>query len=100
MGDDKLAIMEPEGRFVILSLTDGRIRADQALLAEPRGGNGKSLLQSIHLFEDAKRLILVTNRSATTDRGSDGKFGWAGTAAPLVTGRVYALNPRRPGRNG
>ena len=36
IGDDELAIMEPEGRFVILSLADGRIRADQKLLAEPR----------------------------------------------------------------
>jgi outer membrane protein assembly factor BamB len=92
MGDDELAIFEPEGRFVVLSLADGRIRTDQQLLAEPRGADGKPLLQSIHVFQDAKRLILVTNRNAVTDRAGDGRIASGGTAAPLVTGRVYALD--------
>ena len=93
IGDDELAIFEPEGRFVVITLADGRIRIDQQLLAEPRGADGKSHLQSIHVFKDTKRLILVTNRNAATDRAGEGRFGWGGTAAPLVTGRVYALDP-------
>jgi outer membrane protein assembly factor BamB/tetratricopeptide (TPR) repeat protein len=92
IGDDELAIFEPDGRLVVLNLADGQIRIDQQLLAEPRGADGKSLLQTIHVFADAQRLILVTNRNAATDRSGDGRFVWGGSAAPLVTGRIFALD--------
>jgi hypothetical protein len=92
IGDDELAILEPEGRFVILGLADGRIRVDQKLHAEPREADGKSRLQSIHVVANEKQIILVTNRNPKNDRSTDGRFGWGGTAAPLVSGRVYALD--------
>lgn len=55
LGQEVLGAVEPAGRFVAVSLVDGRKLVDTAIEPEPQ-------LQEIYLLASAERLFLFTNR--------------------------------------
>jgi outer membrane protein assembly factor BamB len=89
---DDIAVLEPSGRFALLSIATGAARFEQPLLNEFDEA-GISRLVSLHTIESADHFIVVANRNKTPDRTSDGKTTWVNRQMPLVSGRVYSLNP-------
>jgi outer membrane protein assembly factor BamB/tetratricopeptide (TPR) repeat protein len=86
--DDTIAIMQRDGRFVMISLADGRITVDEKLTAERN-------LENIYVIRSAEQDVLVVSRPAdarhssrprrTVQQHLDG-------VSPIVTGRVYAFD--------
>ena len=83
--DDEVAgVLEPNGRFVLLSLPDGRILGDHKLVAEPS-------LQGIDLFRSGDQYFLLT-RGAWRNNGMIA--GPGGMARMIGHGRLYAFDRR------
>ena len=89
LGDDSVALMQPDGKFSMLSVSDGGKTIDEKLEAEPN-------LQSIHVIRSAAQDILVTNHPFIADRPqqrviqlpqANNDPSWL-----PVTGRVYAFD--------
>ncbi|HTQ39949.1 MAG TPA: PQQ-binding-like beta-propeller repeat protein, partial [Pirellulales bacterium] len=58
---ETVALMQSDGRFVVLNLADGRKLIDQQLEAEQ---NQHSQLQSIFVLSSSQQVILIANRPA------------------------------------
>jgi outer membrane protein assembly factor BamB len=56
---DTVALMQSDGRFVVLNLADGHKLIDERLAEEQ---NQHNLLQSIHVFRSADQYLLMVNR--------------------------------------
>jgi hypothetical protein len=80
---DKLAVVEPNGKFTLLNLDDGRVLIETPLEAE------KSL-QSIYVLPADDQFLLFTN-STYRENGAVAYQVPAIPDAPLVNGRVYAF---------
>jgi outer membrane protein assembly factor BamB len=87
--DETIAVMQRDGRFVTLSLADGRIKSDEKLGAEPK-------LENIYVLRSAALDILVVSRSAgdrqATSRPRRNIQATADGSMPVVTGHIYAFN--------
>ncbi len=83
-----MGVMETSGRFVLLSLIDGRALVDEQLEAEPR-------LKDIYLIRDSDRYFLITNRSTTRMRNARNVSSVPRNSGnPVVNGHVYAFDRR------
>jgi len=85
---DEVAVLQPDGRFVVRSLRDDQIRIEATLEAETN-------LISIHALRSTDQYIVATNRAVTTQPNTTAASIRAissGTAMPLVTGNVYAFD--------
>ncbi len=80
-----MACMEPSGELDVLDLINGRIQFSQTL--EPERG-----LEGIHLLASNGLLILATNTRTAPQHNAAGNEALEN--APVVTGRVYALDAK------
>ena len=81
-----MGVMETSGRFVLLSLIDGRTLVDEQLEAEPK-------LKDIYLMRDSDRYFLITNRSVTRNARNVLSVPRR-SGDPVVNGHVYAFDRR------
>ncbi|MBX7166472.1 MAG: PQQ-binding-like beta-propeller repeat protein [Pirellulales bacterium] len=93
--DDEIAVVEPQGRFVILSLPEGRIVTEQLLEPEEN-------LSDIAVLRSRDHYILVANH--TWQRSGQIIFAQPipqmnpSPLNPLVNGRVYGFDRRTRAR--
>jgi hypothetical protein len=89
VGDDSVAVMQPDGKFAMIRIADGHKTIDEKLEAAPN-------LQRIHVIRSAGQDILVTNHPYIAERAQqrymqlpqvDNDPYWL-----PVTGRVYAFD--------
>lgn len=83
--DDSLAMMQSDGKFVMLALADGRPLVDQTLEPEPS-------LQSIYVMRSADRNFLITNRPYSGHSPNRNYLPPFPEAPPMINGRVYAFD--------
>ncbi len=83
------AVMEPDGKFTIMNLADGRKVVEQQLEPEKN-------LQNIYVLRSAQQDILITNHPFISDgpQTISGQVppGTNETTCILVTGRIYAFD--------
>jgi len=85
---DEVAVMQPDGRFLVRSLDDDQKRIDTRL--EPDQN-----LESLQVLVSQQQYIAVVGRqttAATTSSGTQIRAINPGTPVPLITGRVYAFD--------
>ncbi len=91
--NDSVAVLQPDGKFVVLSLADGKKTISEQLDKEPN-------LKSIHMLRSSTQDILLTDRqdgAAGSIRGQVvnpfyNGFGGNGEARTEITGNVYAFD--------
>ena len=81
--------MEPTGRFVLLSLADGRVLGDHKLAVEPS-------LQGIYLFRSGDQYFLLTYGVSSRRSGMISLAGIGSMGRMVNRGRLYAFD--RQGR--
>ena len=88
VGTSQVGVMQPDGRFVVRSLDDDQVLVDTKLLAETN-------LKEIHVLPSKSQYLLVTNNwsNRAPSRRATYKAVTGGLPAPLIRGRVYALDP-------
>ncbi len=86
VGEEMVAVMEPSGRFLLISLADGRTISELKLEAEPA-------LQEIDFIESGDRYFLLTrsmphngNLPPIQPMPGGGQFN------PIYQGRLYAID--------
>ncbi|NIP85485.1 MAG: PQQ-binding-like beta-propeller repeat protein, partial [Planctomycetales bacterium] len=89
IGLDQVALLQRDGRFLVLDLETGQPVIDQMLQPEPT-------LKGIYLVPSRDFLVLITNNEARTKDRSDESIRYTSwpqhdTASALVTGRMYTL---------
>ena len=82
-GED-VAVMQPDGRFLLISLRDGRKKLDSRLAAEEN-------LASIQVLADENHMLLVTNRPVLPTV-QEPQIMLDAVPAGQVNGRVYAFD--------
>jgi outer membrane protein assembly factor BamB len=82
---EAVGVMEPDGEFVLLSLTDGSPLIEEQLLPE-------SLLTDIYILNSADQRLLITNRAAEPTAGQSISATPGGYNNPLITGHIYAFD--------
>jgi len=85
---DEVAILRPDGRFAIRSLSDDQTRIDTTLEAE-------QFLSSIHVIRSEDQYIALTNRAVKIEPNTPAaniRSISSGAATPLVTGMAYAFD--------
>lgn len=85
LNDQTLAVMQPDGQLIILSLTDG-----QPLVSVPVEPEPGLLSISLHQSEDA--YCVITNRPPPTTPTADVVAGSA--LSQMVTGRVHSFDAK------
>lgn len=90
---DRVAVLEPAGKFAVIDIASGEPAFEQPLLGEYDGA-GQPRLVSLHVIASDDQMIVIANRNKSPDHSKDNKVRWITRQMPLVTGRVYALNPR------
>lgn len=90
---DRVAVLEPNGKFAYLDIASGKPIFEQRLAAE-FDETGQPRLVSLHVIASAEQMIVIANRSKAPDHSKDNRLRWITRQTPLVTGRVYALDPR------
>ncbi|MCC7084341.1 MAG: PQQ-binding-like beta-propeller repeat protein [Pirellulales bacterium] len=87
--DETVAIMQRDGRLVMLSLADGRITIDEKLAPEPN-------LENIYVVRSSEHDLLVVDHSTSdqpaANRGRRTILAQLDGIMPTVTGRIYAFN--------
>jgi hypothetical protein len=86
-----VAVLQPAGQFAVLRLADGHTLAEDQLLPEV-DAYGASQLMSLFVLSSPDRYFVMANRRKSPDRTTDDKFFWIGSHAPIVQGRLYAIN--------
>lgn len=89
---DRVAVLEPTGKFAWLDIAGGKPIFEQQLAAEFDDA-GQPRLVSLHVLASTDQMIVVANRSKAPDHSKDNRLRWITRQTPLVTGRVYALDP-------
>ncbi len=82
--DEVVGALEPGGRFVLLSLADGKLIVDEKL--EPETG-----LQAIYLLRSRDNYLLVTSAAAHNQPNVTIHPAPGVINSPVVSGRVYAF---------
>jgi tetratricopeptide (TPR) repeat protein len=87
VGDEALAVMEPSGHFMVLSLPDGKATIDAELDKEPS-------LADIYLLRSPHIDVVITNRSSP--RGNVNMAAMPGQAGMgvVVNGAAYGFDRR------
>jgi outer membrane protein assembly factor BamB/tetratricopeptide (TPR) repeat protein len=85
VGDQAVGVLEPDGRFLLLGLPDGRTIADVKLDAEPN-------LLDIMLLGGRGQYFLIARRATQTLASIQALPGCA--IKPIYHGRLYALDER------
>jgi outer membrane protein assembly factor BamB len=88
VGDESVAVLEREGRFVLLDLADGRVRVDAKVEPEPS-------LADIYVMAMGDQYVLVTNRQPgiRTDRDHEAIQPIFGASPrPVSSGLVYSFD--------
>ncbi|MFV1964523.1 MAG: PQQ-binding-like beta-propeller repeat protein [Pirellulaceae bacterium] len=80
IGNDYVAVLRPDGPFVVRSLADARVLIDQTVQPEPKLGR-------IHAFANQGQLILLTSSDSSAQGTVNG-----GTPVIPITGRMYAFS--------
>lgn len=83
--DEAVGVFEPDGRFVLLGLPDGRTIAEAKLQAEPT-------LIDISIEVDGGRYFLITHSSAPERNGVNIQPLIGSDPKPINTGRLYAFD--------
>jgi outer membrane protein assembly factor BamB len=84
--NSEVAVLEPEGRFVIIDLESGEDRVKATLEEE-------EALSGIYVLASSQHYILVTNTPVTqTDPETHISPAPSGYFSPLVNGRAYAFD--------
>ncbi len=83
--DEAVGVFEPDGRFVLLGLPDGRTIADVKLQAEPR-------LIDISIEADDSRYYLITRSSGSERNGVNIQPLIGSDPKPINFGRLYAFD--------
>ncbi len=81
---DKLAVLQPDGKFVLLALDDGRTLIETDV--EP-----EKSLQSIYVLPSDDQYLLFTN-STYRENSATAYLAPAIPDAPLMNGRIYAFD--------
>ncbi len=86
LDNEKLGVMQPDGRFLLLALEDGQPLVEQQLLPEPE-------LKEIFVQQSSDSYLLITNRAAAprTD-GIRVSAAPGGLDNPLISGHVYCFD--------
>jgi len=79
VGADQVAVLQPDGRFVIRSLVGEPTSVDAQVQAEPKLGR-------IHVLRSAEQYLLLTSSDATMQGMISG-----GTPVLPIKGRIYAF---------
>ncbi len=85
LGNEAVGVLEPDGRFVLIGLHDGRTIADVQLQPEPN-------LQEIFLLSSQGQYFLVTRRSPLVARTIRQQPIPGCSVEQIEQGRVYALD--------
>ena len=88
VGHDQVAVLSPDGRFVLIALGDGEVLIDQLLEPETN-------LDAIHVLRFAGQVVLATTTNSTpSDRDAPVRVAAAPSPSyvPLIHGRVYAFD--------
>lgn len=86
VGHDEVAVLQPDGKFVILSLADDKPHVEAML--EP-----ENLLMSIHVLRCGGQYFVATNRPNTRPSPDVNiQPPLIGNLAPLIVGRIYAFD--------
>ncbi|MEN6459241.1 MAG: PQQ-binding-like beta-propeller repeat protein [Thermoguttaceae bacterium] len=86
--DEAVGVLEPSGRFVLVSLPEGRTIADIKLQAEPT-------LQDIAVFHDGDRYFLLTRGGSALGPSpmlQPMPQAFSGSYNPIYRGRLYAFD--------
>jgi outer membrane protein assembly factor BamB len=90
---DKVAVFEPTGKFAYLDIASGKPIFEQQLESEV-DASGQPRLVSLHVTASPEQMFVIANRAKMPDHSKDNRLRSVTRQAPLVTGRVYALDPR------
>ncbi|PLC13855.1 hypothetical protein BV582_22650 [Bacillus paralicheniformis] len=85
---DEVAVLQPDGRFVLRTLKDDRVRIETTLEAEPA-------LASVHVLRSADQYIVLTNRHVKVEPNTPAagiRTISSGSATPLVAGYAHAFD--------
>ncbi|GEM_PF-2599279 len=85
---DEVAVLQPDGQFVLLAVADGSVRFESRL--EP-----EEFLDAIHVIRSSREYILATTSTPTSSsRQANATITPApnGTYSPLINGHVYAFD--------
>ena len=85
VADEVVGVMEPNGRFVLVSLDDGRTLSDVKLESEPA-------LTDITLFRSGDQYFLLTNSAHAAGNPPSMQPMPGGAHKPIYRGRLYALD--------
>ncbi|MEK6248116.1 MAG: hypothetical protein N2C12_08045, partial [Planctomycetales bacterium] len=86
VGEDAVAVMQRDGRFLVIDLATGDMLVDQYLKKEPK-------LKGIYVIRSDDTYLLVANRGATYDQGSKQIHPMPQQhGSAFVTGNVYAID--------
>ena len=89
--NDEVAVLQPNGLLVLLSLEDGTLRVNEQL--EPEDN-----LDAIYVIRSSEQYLLVTSTPVRSgDHGVNIFSAPNGATVPMINGRVYAID-RRSGR--
>jgi outer membrane protein assembly factor BamB len=85
--DDEVAVLQPDGRFMVRTLYDDRTRVETTLEAEAQ-------LDSLHVLRSSTQYLVAASRTITAT--SDGRTPGirsisSGSYTPLILGRLYAF---------
>jgi len=93
LGDEEIGILQPDGRFELLSLADGEVRIEAKLDPEPEFATAGLGEAYIHLMRSSDQYLLLTHTPVThTTAGVTITSSPDGTFAPMFHGRVYAFD--------
>jgi outer membrane protein assembly factor BamB/tetratricopeptide (TPR) repeat protein len=82
--DDAVGVMTQDGKFTLLSLTDGKAIVDEKLDAEPN-------LSEIYVLRSPDQYILATNRPTQVRNNINRQAAAGGIGNPLITGHVHVF---------
>ena len=82
MENSELAVFQPDGKFRVLNITDGKVKLESQCEAEPQ-------LLEIQVIASQDQYLLITNRSANS---SGVTIPSMGVQSKMITGNIYAFD--------
>jgi outer membrane protein assembly factor BamB len=85
---DEIAMLQPDGRFVIRGLDDDTVRIASSLEAEPS-------LETLHVMRSEEQYLVLAGRQVTVEPNSPAariRRVNLGSPVPLLTARVYGFD--------
>lgn len=88
--ESAIGVLEPDGKFVVINLPDGKPLIDAVVTEEPD-------LTEIYMFRTPERFMLITNRPWQNREGLNIQPVPGGFGNPLINGAMYGFD-RRTGK--